>query len=140
MSNNVTYADVALINEGGRLYAGVELFRRLIAEDGRPHYEAYHVLSWVGDIRTPSIRQAIPVVLVEATKYIDQAHDVVIFRGFSKAFQRSTAIESEVKLARKLTVKAVYVPYRLFVRNHGQHTLLLANDAMRRGYSLDATV
>jgi len=140
LTNNVTYADVALINVDGRIYAGVELLQRQFAEDGRSIYDPYHVISWAGEIKTASIRQAIPVILTQAVRQVDRSHDVVIFRSFNRAFERSAAIRAAIQLVRPLTVKIEYVPREKFTRYHGQNALLLANDAVRRGYTLDAQV
>ncbi|MFD0588662.1 hypothetical protein ACFQZE_11655 [Paenibacillus sp. GCM10027627] len=129
--SKITYADVAIISEGSRIYAGVEL--KTLGPDG---IESYHVISWAGDLKTPSVKQAIPTILAEVLICVDQAHDTVIFRSFNRAFQRSTAIETAVRLYWPMTIKVGYVPYQQFIRRYGQNTLLLANDAIRRGRTL----
>jgi hypothetical protein len=128
---SITYADVAIVSEGGRIYAGVEL--KALGPDG---IESYHVISWAGALRTHSVKQAIPVILAESLFYVDRSHDTVIFRSFNRAFHRSTAIESEIRLYRQITVKVGYVPHQQYVRRYGQNTLLLANDAIQRGRTL----
>ena len=134
--NNITYVDVSFIKtDNGRLYAGVELKRK---DDGV--YDVYHVISYAAGVNVPSIKRLVPILLRYTLDFVDPTHDVVIFRSFSRAFQRSTEYEQEISIGQERTIKLVYVPYSLFMRNHRTNTILLAEDAIRRGYPLDAVI
>lgn len=134
--NNVTYVDVSFIKtDDGRIYAGVELKRK---DDGV--YTVYHVISYAAGVNIPSIKRLVPILLRYTLDFVDSSHDVVIFRSFSRAFQRSTGYEQEISAGQQRTIKLVYVPYPQFMRNHRINTVLLAEDAIRRGYTLDAVI
>ncbi|MGO4372717.1 hypothetical protein AB4Z21_18540 [Paenibacillus sp. MCAF20] len=126
--------------EDGRVAAGIEYCIRTITEEGRTHYEPYFVLSWIrDDLHAPSVRQAVPVLLTEALRYVDRDCRLVVFRSFAKCFQKYRSLEEEMNLIgrdRGITVKINYLS-RLAYQ---QHPLMLANDASRRGYTIASPI
>lgn len=139
----VTRANVAIIKtEDNRIAAGVEMCKRTKAEDGRIRHEPYAVMSWIrDDLRTPSLRQALPVVLTDALSVVDAESKIVIFRSFARSFMRNIGIAEQVGLIateRGLIVKVSYVPQLVGITPN--HPMMLAEDAIRRGYTLSAQV
>ncbi|MNN38893.1 hypothetical protein D3C81_1529100 [compost metagenome] len=64
------------------MLAGVQLSHRLTAEDGRPHYEPYHVLSLhYGADKPTSIRVQIPVIAAEILQCVDAKTRFLVIKG-----------------------------------------------------------
>lgn len=110
------------------------MFRRAAAEDGRPIYVPYHIVSWAGELKTPTVRQAMPAILTDALAAVDPSHELVIFRSFNRGFMKGKSLAEAVAMGRRIKVSVQYDVRR------SKDTMLLAEDALRRGYTISMPV
>lgn len=140
----VTYADIAVTRVESGVAAGVQLSKRSKTEDGRVWNEPYAVMSMLyDDLKTPSIRQALPVIfcdILREVREVDAQTKLVIFRSDAPQFQKQSYYEREIGPYAQQTgvdIKFNYKPRLSLVIWELQ---LLANDAIRRGRSLTALI
>ena len=127
---SVTRANVAVLKtEDGRITAGVELCRR-----GEAGFIPYHVISWAGELKTPTVRQALPAILTDALDVADPSHELVIFRSFNRGFMKGKSLAEAVAMGRRIKVSVQYDTRR------SKDAMLLAEDALRRGYTISVPV
>lgn len=139
----VTFANIALLklSDNVRVVAGVELLKRSKTEDGRTIHTPYKVMSMMyADLKTPSIRQAIPVVACDILAHVDRDTRLVLFRCGSPHFQKYKSLESTVELfalQRGIDIRFSYIPrFHAIVPN----IAMLAEDSIRRGSSIISAV
>lgn len=135
----VTYANVAALrlSDGIRIVAGIELSNRSKTEEGRIYHDPYRVLSMMyDDLRVPTVRQALPIIVRDVLNNVENDTKLVIFRSGLPHFIRRKELEEAVSIyarQRGIEVRFSHIP-RLdaTVRN----IVMLAEDAIRRGSSL----
>ncbi|MGG1600957.1 hypothetical protein [Paenibacillus naphthalenovorans] len=133
----VTYAHMALINVGdGRIAAGVQLSQRQAVEGGRALHVPYRVLSLLyADLKTPNIRQSIPVTAVDTLQHVSHDTKLVIFAGNTPHFIQRRRLESDVGMYATLRGIDVKFQHKPGIERVIPDLMLLANDAIRRGGS-----
>lgn len=138
----ITHADIAIIRTNdGHIAAGVLLVNRYRLEDGRMWNEPYRVLSlFYDDLKTPTIRQAIPVISNEILSQLAPQTKLCVFRSGNPHFQRRHELEAAVGLfAMQHSVTVKFKFKRGFYRIV-QDLQLLANDAIERKSSVISAV
>ncbi|CDN45396.1 hypothetical protein [Paenibacillus sp. P22] len=132
-----TYAYVAVTKTAdGRVAAGVE-FQRLTDEGFLP----YWISSWVRDgLKSPSIRQAVTLILSESLAAVDPEHTEVEFASFVGPFHRHAEIRDQLRLCARdgLKIRLRFEQRHVIVRR--SNALELANDALRRGTTISMPV
>lgn len=138
----VTYANIAMLKlTGERIAVGVELSLRGRAEDGRTLHTPYKVMSMIyEDLKTPSIRQAIPTICCDILAQVSRDTKLVNFRCGNPHFQKYRSLESTVGLfamERGIDVRFNHI-YNLHVKV--PNIAKLCEDAIRRGSSVISAV
>jgi hypothetical protein len=138
--HEITYAHMAIINiGGGRIAAGIQLSNRHRDEAGRVLPEPYRVLSMLY-AEQKSVRQAIPTIAFETLQAVSRDAKLVIFAGNTKHFMQRRRYEAEVGMygiTRGVDVKFTYKPG---IERVIPDLMRLANDSIRRGHSLVASI
>lgn len=138
----VTFAHISTLkSEAGQIAAGVELSKRRTAEDGRPYYDPYHVLSlyYAGD-DPRSIRQTIPVIAADILRCVDPETTRLIMSSNMPHFRQWRHFERLINVfaaSRGVTVK---INHDIRIPRKFPDTIKLASDAGRRGASLDCAI
>ncbi|MFR9710260.1 hypothetical protein ACL02P_12700 [Paenibacillus sp. MB22_1] len=136
--NEITFAHISILNnEAGQIAAGVELSKRRIAEDGRPYYDLYHVLSLY---YTGSIRQKIPVIAADILRCVDPETKRLVMRSNVPHFRQWRYYERLINVFAASRGVAVKINYDIRVPRKFPDTVKLADDAGRRGVSLDCAL
>jgi hypothetical protein len=137
----VTFADIAFFKtESGLIAAGVQLSRRMTAEEGFIFYEPYVIISGLYDIAAGSIRQAIPVVTVDVIRIAAHSTRIIVLRSNSRTFLRSCALENELGLLaldRGIEIKILHNPH---IHRTVPDVQRLCNDAIERGSTIICVV
>lgn len=138
--HEVSFAHVFMItSEAGHIAVGVELSKRMIAEDGRPYYEPYHVLSLYYSEGAPrSLRQTIPVIAADTLRCIDADTKLLVMRSNVPNFRQWRYYEAQIS-AFSDGVK-VKINHNMRTPRERPDVVLLAKDAARRGESLTCEI
>lgn len=136
--DEITFAHILILTgEAGQIAAGVELSKRRIAEDGRPYYDLYHVLSLY---YTGSIRQQIPVIAADILRCVDPDTKRLIMRSNVPHFRQWRYYERLINVFAASLGVAVKINYDMRVPRKFPDTVKLAADAGRRCVSLDCAI
>lgn len=134
----MTYAFLcALRLADGRIVAGIRLSHRHTTEDGLKIHVPYAVLSLhygVDELKTPSMRQAIPVFVSEILREIDPSTRLLVVKGSLRHFIKEHEVEA--KLAVLSSRVKIRVIYKNGLERRVSEIMDLANDAIRRGRSV----
>lgn len=140
--DEITFAHIFMMrSEIGHIAVGVELSKRKIADDGRPYYEPYHVLSLYYDEGAPrSLRQTIPVIASDILRCVDDKTKLLVMRSNVPNFKQWRYYERLINVFSATHGVKVKVNHNLQVPRSVPDTVDLAHDASRRGVSLDCGV
>ncbi|MEK4115615.1 hypothetical protein NST44_05355 [Paenibacillus sp. FSL W8-0919] len=140
--DEISFAHIFMMrSEVGHIAVGVELSKRKIADDGRPYYEPYHVLSLYYDEGAPrSFRQTIPVIASDILRCLDDKTKLLVMRSNVPNFKQWRYYERLINVFSATQDVKVKVNHYLQVSRYVPDTVDLAHDASRRGVSLTCKI